>query len=312
MKDTKYYLKPFYREQRKLGVAFNMMKEIMETVGYYTVNLGSKKIKIYTIELALLLSTNEITVISTETQKEEIVNTRKYLNSYVEGYKEGELYFEKNYSISTDTLYRSPEDYVQKIDRQYSHENIGGRNMGWKGFVKKRISNNLTHKEIKEQGYYAGLVSRVEFMISENLDIFKKYDYKTPEQKISIIKKPSKKEDVLKVKDIIKPLGGYWNRKKILNKNDFDQLILYVEYILENKCLPNKTNQFPITGTSIEFIRKTIHSVYVYLGKKDKDVWVSLVHLFKQLNNTELSTTNSKFSAYSGNYEQDLKNIITY
>lgn len=134
------------------------------------------------------------------------------------------------------------------------------------------------------------------------------------QKQTSIIKtvKPSKEEDFHKVKEILKPLNGYWNRKLILNNSDYSRLIEYTFHIMKYNSLPNETKKFPNTGTSIEFIRKTLHLVYSHFGKQNKDCFISLTHLFKQLDNTDSKTTNSKFSAYNGNYDNDVKKMITY
>lgn len=125
-------------------------------------------------------------------------------------------------------------------------------------------------------------------------------------------KTPTKKEDIIKVQEIIHPLSGLWNRIPILNPHEFEIFTKYVTEIIERGSLPDETIKFKNTGASIEFIRKTIHSVYKYLGKKNKPTWVSLAHLFKQFDNTLITTTSSKFSTYVGDYEKDIEKMITY
>jgi len=126
------------------------------------------------------------------------------------------------------------------------------------------------------------------------------------------IKLPSIDEDITNIKEIINPLSGYWNRQQILNSVDFERFTSYAIEIIKTGSLPNNTEKFKNTGASIEFIRKTIHLTYTHLGKKNKNVWVSLAHLFKQFENTATTTTNSKFSAYSGNYKKDIESMITF
>ncbi|MFW5886370.1 MAG: hypothetical protein ACOCUL_01310 [Bacteroidota bacterium] len=111
---------------------------------------------------------------------------------------------------------------------------------------------------------------------------------------------------------IIEPLNGYWNGKRIMNKSDFEMLAYYIEEIIQNHKLPQKIQKFKRTNTTQEFIRKTIHLIYLQLGKKYKNEFIELIHLFEQFDQTVKTTTFSKFSVYKGDYENDLKNMITY
>jgi hypothetical protein len=118
--------------------------------------------------------------------------------------------------------------------------------------------------------------------------------------------------ELKQIKDIIRPLSGKWNRNQILKVDDFGRLLEYITCIYETGLLPDCCEKFPRTGTTIDFIRKTIHQVYIHNNKKYKPAFISLLHLFKQLENTSESTSSSKFSVYTGNYEDDVKNLVTY
>lgn len=119
-------------------------------------------------------------------------------------------------------------------------------------------------------------------------------------------------EDLNHIKCIVSPLGGKWNRNPILREDDFVRLIEYIAHIYETGVLPAGCEKFPRTGTTIDFIRKTLHLVYIHNNKRHKLAFISLLHLFKQMENTSQGTTSSKFSVYSGNYDNDIKNLITY
>ena len=173
--------------------------------------------------------------------------------------------------------------------------------------IGRHVKNNELHKDftiIKEH-----ISEQLEFINKKNEEVL---PIPNKIETFPKIQKPTTKEDIRKIKEIINPLNGYWNRNQILNKNDFKRFTEYVISVFERGYLPDSVKQFSNTGASNEFIRKTIHLVYVYLSKSNKNTWISLVHLFKQFDNTEISTTNSKFSSYTSDYKTDLKNMITY
>ncbi|WP_202703896.1 hypothetical protein [Flavobacterium sp. UGB4466] len=121
-----------------------------------------------------------------------------------------------------------------------------------------------------------------------------------------------KEEDSKQIRNILIPLSGKWNRTLIMSEPDFERLVLYTTQIYETGKLPAGCERFPRTGTTVEFMRKTMHLVYLNINKKHKTSFISLLHLFKQLENTSPSTTSSKFSVYTGSYEADLKKMIEY
>jgi hypothetical protein len=125
-------------------------------------------------------------------------------------------------------------------------------------------------------------------------------------------KNPTIDEDIKTAFEIIEPLKGYWNRKRILNDTDFDRLKIYIESIIRNDSLPEPVKTFPRTGTTNDFIRKTIYEVYRMTGKRNRQLFIDLIHLFRQFDKTELTTTYRKFSNYQGNYIKDKETMIAY
>lgn len=201
-----------------------------------------------------------------------------------------------------------------KLEAEPSKENI--KKLESLQDYEKQVKSKNKKFSIKNQqnGFFAANLSLNAALHLENsiIEAEKNSENKDESKGLNKNMKPTIDDDIIKVKKIINPLSGYWNKNQILSKNDFEIFTDYVSSIVENKCLPDEVYSFPNTGAPIKFIRKTIHHVYVYLGKQNKDVWVSLAHLFKQFDNTETTTTNSKFSAYSSQYDNDLKNMITY
>ncbi len=134
----------------------------------------------------------------------------------------------------------------------------------------------------------------------------------TTKIKINAKKTSNVEDDKKRIDEILKPLSGYWNRAKIMTDKDYNRLKNYIIFLTEKDELPKNLEEFPFTKVSNEFIRKTIYEIYRYLGKKHRAEFIYLIHLFRQFNNTQETTTNQKFSNYSGDFERDKKTMITY
>ncbi|TPD67322.1 hypothetical protein [Flavobacterium microcysteis] len=271
--------------------------------------------KIYSPGISYLFSTKNIKAKNLEIKEDFLLDSKPYFETFINAFKEGEKYFQDKFEVSKEILYgNNSKTFVADIHQNYYHITHSNSFIGWAGVIHSNPTL-ISHKIIKKYGYYSGILSRADVFISEYPNVFSDF-HKCDDKEESInqptISKPTREEDIQTIKEILKPLSGYWKRNLILNQNDFSNLIEYSLHIMKNNCLPNKTKQFPNTGTSIEFIRKTIHLVYLHLGKKNKPCFVSLIHLFKQLDKTDEKTTNSKFSAYTGNYEADVQTMITY
>jgi hypothetical protein len=90
-------------------------------------------------------------------QKE--INGKEYIDTYIEGYKEGEQYFETEFKVSPNILYgENAKQYVSDIKhRYYGNEN----ERGWQ-YVKTFIPTELDHQTINMMGYYSGILNKVE------------------------------------------------------------------------------------------------------------------------------------------------------
>jgi hypothetical protein len=124
---------------------------------------------------------------------------------------------------------------------------------------------------------------------------------------------PQKKEVterlVLKAFEIIKPLGGSYRCFELLNADEMKRLNNYIKTIIIKGELPTDSLSFPKIELPNDFIKKTIHLVYISIYKKYKKEFVNLLHLFEDFNDTSHKTTSSKFSTYEGTYDNKLKEI---
>ena len=144
--------------------------------GCFKIKQDDDLVKVYTPQLGLALLTREIATFDKEQNIETIINGLDYLNSYVEGFKKGEQYFDAKFQVSADVRYgANAEDYVMDIHDNYFHrQHIAGFE-GW-GFVKSNFPINLTHKRVWEFGYYSGIVNKVEEQVKAHPRIFAKFE----------------------------------------------------------------------------------------------------------------------------------------
>jgi len=175
-KDERFWLNSFFDEQEQTNPNYKSYKYQIDNNGCFIVNVDKDSVKIYTPQLAVILTSNELSARNMETQTETTVNGRNYLNTYIEAYKEGEQYFEKEFKVSVNTLYgENAEQYVKDIHLNYFHINHSGTIEGW-GYVKKEYPIILTHKAVKEFGFYSGIVNKVEEQVKKYPKQFQRFD----------------------------------------------------------------------------------------------------------------------------------------
>jgi hypothetical protein len=174
--DPRYYLTTFVNEEEQETQNYKYLKQSINENGFFGVNSENRLFKIYTPELALIFSRTNFKVENMETQKETLINTFDYLKTYIEAYKEGEQYFEKEFKLSVNGMYsENAKLYVKDIHDNYFHVQHVPSQEGW-SYVKKCYPFILTHEAIKKFGYYSGIVSKVEEQVKKYYQIFDTFD----------------------------------------------------------------------------------------------------------------------------------------
>ncbi len=175
-KDTRFWLTTFFEEQEQTKHPYKSFKREIENNGCFKVKTETDTVKIYTPELAVIFTSKELPARNMDTQTETTINGWDYLNTYIEAYKEGEQYFETEFKVSPNTLYgANAEQYVRDIHLNFFHVKHTGINEGW-GYVKKQYPIILTHKAVKEFGYYSGIVNKVEEQVKKYPRLFATFD----------------------------------------------------------------------------------------------------------------------------------------
>lgn len=175
-KETMFWLTSFIEEQEQTKHPYRSFKIEIENNGCFKVKTETDTVKIYTPELSVIFTTNELPARNMDTQKETTINGWEYFKTYIKGYKEGEQYFETEFKVTPNTLYgANAEQYVKDIHLNFFHVQHNGKDEGW-GYVKKRYPFVLTHKAVKEFGYYSGIVGKVEEQVKKHPRLFATFD----------------------------------------------------------------------------------------------------------------------------------------
>jgi hypothetical protein len=174
--DTKFLLTTFIEEQEQTKHEYKSFKREIENNGCFKLKIDAETVKIYTPQLVVIFLSKELPAFNKETQIETTINGWEYLNTYIEAYKEGEQYFETEWKVSTNTLYgANAEQYVRDIHLNFFHIQHTGINEGW-GYVKNSSPFILTHKAVREFGYYSGIVNKVEEQVKKYPQLFATFD----------------------------------------------------------------------------------------------------------------------------------------
>lgn len=169
--DTTYsfnYLDEMYERDN----VYQFIKTLFDMHGCFEIISENHKVKVYNIDLSILFQYNDVKVLNRDTDKPEIINGNDYFNSYLEGYKEGEQSIKPN----EDIIYGSNADsYISDLQNKYYNIPIGYFR-GWE-YVKRVKQISFTHKEIRDFGYYSGIVSVVDKMQIDYKKQFQKFTH---------------------------------------------------------------------------------------------------------------------------------------
>lgn len=144
--------------------------------GFYLVNYGNQKIKVYTPELMALFTSIGLTLQNAHTDEKTTLNGRDYLETYAKGFNEGQQHFNSNFAANANTLYgANAEQYVNDIHFNYFHKQHERNKDGWH-YYKTSYPLLITHKEISKYGFYAGIISKVEELAAQHPQPFKNFE----------------------------------------------------------------------------------------------------------------------------------------
>lgn len=170
-KDTRFYITSLANKQAHNTHEYKSYKYLIETNGAFTIKHEPEPVAIYTAELAYLLWSKELLVENMDTGREEKLNRHNYLKTYIEAYQKGQQYFEDKFEISPIGLNGA---YVKDLANWYANRTILGKYDGW-SFVTKNYPVIITHKTIKDYGYYSGVTNKLLEYVNNYSSFFKSF-----------------------------------------------------------------------------------------------------------------------------------------
>ena len=272
--DIRFWLTTFVEEEAKITFEYKHFQNQIENNGCCLVKSNTDTVKIYTPELAVILISAKLTLTNMDSQKETIVNSIDYLNTFIKAYQKGEKYFENEFKVSPNTLYGvNAEQYLRDLHLNYFHVQHISSHQGW-SYVKKSYPIILTHKAVKEFGYYSGIVNKVDEQIEKHPRLFATFDkceHDLPPQQINK-QIPALNETELS-KKIIKHFRFFNGKcprkhKLILSDENFKKLIEWTIYFYENQFeVPEIRDPINIVNTNKTFVQLAFRYLFKELHK---------------------------------------------
>jgi hypothetical protein len=158
-----------------------------------------------------VLNTNDLNAYDYDTKLNTKLNGVNYLDVFIDGFIQGEQYFESEFKPATNILYGpNAEQIITNLHNNYFHTWHTNMVQGWV-WVKHNCPFIITNNVVKEFGYFSGIVSKVEELINQHTTIFAKFDKCEHVKALQTIDEPEfEHQPILKnnfdsAKPIIKP-----------------------------------------------------------------------------------------------------------
>jgi len=287
-KETRFWLSTFVEKQEQTKHPYKSFKREIENNGCLKVKTETDTVKIYTPELAVILNSKELSAFNMDTQTETTINGWDYLNTYIEAYKEGEQYFETEFKVSPDTLYgANAKQYVRDIHLNFFHVQHTGANEGW-GYVKEQYPTTLTHKVVKEYGYYSGIVNKVEEQVKKyplQFATFDKCEHNLPPQQTKTEKLKVPQIALIHIYENI--LITRENAVEIAAKHGYTAKLsgegLYQDYLKYVKVNDRKAKPTAETKKTLKNKIELFESVVNYLSDNSKQRAIDEINILKTI-----------------------------
>ena len=247
-------------------------------INYLNKKYLNKKYKVYSPVLAYVFSSNDIKARNLKTKRDFILDSMPYFQTFIEAFKQGENHFKTYYEFSKDVLYgANSEKIVSDIRLAYYHTIHSNIFNGWAGVIGSNPIM-ITHKNIKNFGFYSGVLSKADEFIKKYPSIFKEFNKKNNIDSSGLLKGISK-EKLFKEQNKLIPkvnidevFNHFETLTKTTNKNDEfyltnEKLLIFINATFI-ECKPIKQN-FNCEG----FVKKNIRKVFYdfYFKNKNKE-----------------------------------------
>lgn len=112
------------------------------------------------------------------------------------------------------------------------------------------------------------------------------------------------------IREILKPLSGFYKGKKVMTKENYEALFTSVLFMIENEDIPSEFCTIEKVNVPIKFVGKIFHTLHgVLYGRKKRQYWFQfLQRSFAQYAKWDLEVISSAISTYA-DYDKILAEI---
>lgn len=146
-------------------------KNIIDEEGFIRVNWKGNQVRFYTPELLLTLIDRNLGVQNRSNKEFLELNGLDFLDEYFKGYFEGRNDFDQRYSpLSNFTCPEKGGTYLEELQYNYYEKRFENGFVGY-SHVKVSPPKVISKNVIFDYGFYSGLVSKVEDLVSDRYSL---------------------------------------------------------------------------------------------------------------------------------------------
>jgi hypothetical protein len=160
-----------YRIDETAFQAKERLKNRFGKTYFINVTDKDKEAKVFVFELGEFFITENFPLKSSD----QTINGKQYIPIYVENYIKGQEYFLSNYHVTSDTLFRDSNPYIQILHNCFFHaEPISGKN-GWE-YYETTFPIVISKKVVADYGFFAGILFELKQLQKKYSTLFKDFE----------------------------------------------------------------------------------------------------------------------------------------
>jgi hypothetical protein len=206
----------------------------------FTISLTDNeyKAKVFNFRLGIFLCSDAFKLFNSN----ETLRGKQFGKNYIEGYKKGREYFNTEYGLSNDTLYKSSKEYLRNLHHCYYHYEPITQMEGWEYYI-LYFPIILNRKIIEQYGFFSGILHEFEELRLKHKTLFETffekecsiYDSLPPPPPETNITEIQNNFDNVNINDVYKHFKAGLVDKKYLTEQE---LIQYLKVAFELKAIP--------------------------------------------------------------------------
>ena len=149
---------------KKFGKSYNI-----------SVTHKGKEAKVFVFELGEFLISEKFPLLGSK----KTIKGKTYIPIYVENYIKGQDYFQKNFSFTSDTLFKNPDQIIKNLHNCFYHAEPIKKKCGWE-YYESNYPNIISENAVAEFGFYAGILFEFKEFKDKYSTLFKDFEKNCP------------------------------------------------------------------------------------------------------------------------------------